>query len=137
MFAKQRTIARPISLLGIGLHTGNPCTLTFKPAPPEYGIRFVRTDLVGAPSVMADIDHVVDIARGTTLQQGEARVHTVEHVLAALAGLQIDNIIVELDNNEPPVCDGSARPFVDKIRCTWRLTHRCPTASRSGELIWW
>jgi UDP-3-O-[3-hydroxymyristoyl] N-acetylglucosamine deacetylase/3-hydroxyacyl-[acyl-carrier-protein] dehydratase len=115
MFAKQRTIARPISLLGIGLHTGNPCTLTFKPAPPEYGIRFVRTDLVGAPSVMADIDHVVDIARGTTLQQGEARVHTVEHVLAALAGLQIDNIIVELDNNEPPVCDGSARPFVDKI----------------------
>jgi len=115
MFAKQRTIARPISLPGTGLHTGNPCTLTFKPAPPEYGIRFVRTDLPGAPSVMADIDHVVDIARGTTLQQGEARVHTVEHVLAALAGLQIDNIIVELDNNEPPVGDGSARPFVDKI----------------------
>lgn len=115
MFSKQRTIARPISLSGIGLHTGNPCKLTFKPAPPDFGIRFVRVDLPDSPGVMADIDHVVDIARGTTLQQGEARVHTVEHVLAAIAGLQIDNIEVEIDNNEPPVCDGSARPFVDKI----------------------
>jgi UDP-3-O-[3-hydroxymyristoyl] N-acetylglucosamine deacetylase / 3-hydroxyacyl-[acyl-carrier-protein] dehydratase len=115
MFSKQRTIARPISMSGIGLHTGNTCTLTFKPALPDSGFRFVRTDLPGAPSVIADIDHVVDIARGTTLQQGEARVHTVEHVLAALAGLQIDNITMELDANEPPVGDGSAKPFVDKI----------------------
>jgi UDP-3-O-[3-hydroxymyristoyl] N-acetylglucosamine deacetylase/3-hydroxyacyl-[acyl-carrier-protein] dehydratase len=89
--------------------------MTFKPAPPDYGIRFVRSDLNGMPSVIADIDHVVDISRGTTLQDGEALVHTVEHVLASFAGLQIDNMIVELDNNEPPVGDGSAKPYVDKI----------------------
>jgi len=89
--------------------------MTFKPAEPDTGIRFVRTDLSGQPWVIADIDHVVDISRGTTLQRGEARVHTVEHVLAAFAGLQIDNMIVELDSNEPPVGDGSAKPYVDKL----------------------
>ena len=115
MFDKQRTIKRDISLSGIGLHTGVNCTMTFKPAPPETGIRFVRSDLTGTPSVQADIDHVVDISRGTTLQDGEAKVYTVEHVLAAFAGLQIDNIIVELDGCEPPVCDGSAKPYVDKL----------------------
>jgi len=115
MFEKQRTIKQPISISGIGLHTGNNCIMTFKPAPPDSGIRFVRTDLEGHPSVIADIDHVVDISRGTTLQKGEAKVYTVEHVLAAFAGLQLDNMIVELDNNEPPVRDGSAKPFVDKI----------------------
>ena len=100
---------------GIGLHTGNQCTLTFKPAPTDHGIRFARADLPGCPTVIADIDHVVDISRGTTLQDGEAKVHTVEHVLAALAGLQLDNVIVELDANEPPVGDGSAMPYVEKI----------------------
>jgi UDP-3-O-[3-hydroxymyristoyl] N-acetylglucosamine deacetylase/3-hydroxyacyl-[acyl-carrier-protein] dehydratase len=115
MFEKQRTVRREISLSGIGLHTGNTCRMTFKPAPPDHGIVFVRTDLPGSPSVIADIDHVVDISRGTTLQQGAARVHTVEHVLAAFAGLQIDNMIVELDNNEPPVGDGSALPYVEKL----------------------
>ena len=89
--------------------------MTFRPAPPDHGIQFVRTDIAGNPSVIADIDHVVDISRGTTLQQGEARVHTVEHVLAAFAGLQLDNMIVELDNNEPPIGDGSAKPYVDKL----------------------
>jgi UDP-3-O-[3-hydroxymyristoyl] N-acetylglucosamine deacetylase / 3-hydroxyacyl-[acyl-carrier-protein] dehydratase len=115
MFEKQRTVKRRISLSGIGLHTGNTCRMTFKPAPPDHGIRFVRTDLPDKPWVIADIDHVVDISRGTTLQNGEAKVHTVEHVLAAFAGLQIDNMIVELDNNEPPVGDGSAKPYVDKL----------------------
>ncbi len=100
---------------GIGLHTGNQCTMTFKPGEEDTGIRFVRVDLPGSPWVQADIDHVVDIARGTTLQSGEARVHTVEHVLAAFAGLQLDNMIVELDGNEPPVGDGSAKPYVDKL----------------------
>ncbi len=115
MFEKQRTVKTSISLSGIGLHTGNQCTMTFRPAPPNHGIVFVRTDIPGSPSVIADIDHVVDISRGTTLQQGEARVHTVEHVLAAFAGLQIDNMIVELDANEPPIGDGSAKPYVDKL----------------------
>ncbi|MFH1372380.1 MAG: bifunctional UDP-3-O-[3-hydroxymyristoyl] N-acetylglucosamine deacetylase/3-hydroxyacyl-ACP dehydratase [bacterium] len=115
MYDKQRTVKREISISGIGLHTGNNCTMTFKPAPPDSGIRFVRADLPDKPAVIADIDHVADISRGTTLQNGDAMVYTVEHVLAALAGLQIDNMIVELDNNEPPVGDGSARPYVDKL----------------------
>lgn len=115
MYEKQRTISREISLSGKGLHTGNGVNMTFRPAEPDSGIRFVRTDLPGNPSVIADIDHVVDISRGTTLQDGEARVHTVEHVLASFAGLQLDNMIVELDNAEPPVGDGSAKPYVDKL----------------------
>ncbi len=112
---KQKTIKEAVTLEGIGLHTGNMSRLTFRPAPIDHGVKFVRTDLPGKPSVSADIEHVVDIARGTTLGNGEARVYTVEHVLAALAGLQIDNIIVELDSNEPPVGDGSAMPFVKRI----------------------
>ncbi|MCK4606754.1 MAG: bifunctional UDP-3-O-[3-hydroxymyristoyl] N-acetylglucosamine deacetylase/3-hydroxyacyl-ACP dehydratase [candidate division Zixibacteria bacterium] len=115
MLEKQRTIKAEISMSGVGLHTGNNCTMTLKPAPPDTGIRFVRSDLPDKPWVIADIDHVVDISRGTTLQKGEARVHTVEHVLAAIAGLEIDNLVVELDSNEPPVGDGSARPYVDKL----------------------
>jgi len=102
MYEKQRTVKHEISMSGI-------------PAPPETGIRFVRADLPDKPSVIADIDHVVDISRGTTLQDGDALVHTVEHVLAAFAGLQLDNMIVELDNNEPPVGDGSAKPYVDML----------------------
>ena len=115
MLVQQRTIHRPVSLSGIGLHTGNICTMTFKPAPENYGIRFRRVDLPGSPDVPADIDHVVDISRGTTIELGGARVHTVEHVMAALVGLQIDNILIELDNNEPPVGDGSAKPYVDLL----------------------
>ena len=100
MYEKQRTIKHEISMSGIGLHTGNACTMTCKPAPPETGIRFVRADLPDKPSVIADIDHVVDISRGTTLQDGEARVHTVEHVLAAFAGLQKRDVITGI-NNQP------------------------------------
>lgn len=102
-------------MTGIGLHTGNNCTMTFKPAEPDTGIRFVRNDLPGKPSVIADVDHVVDTSRGTTLQDGEAIVYTIEHILAAFAGLQLDNMIVELDNNEPPIGDGSSKPYVDKL----------------------
>ena len=115
MYEKQRTIKSPISISGIGLHTGNNCTMTFRPGEVNSGILFERADLPEKPRVLADIDHVVDISRGTTLQDGEAKVHTVEHVLAAFAGLQIDNMIVELDNNEPPVMDGSALPYVEKL----------------------
>ena len=100
---------------GVGLHTGVLTTLTFKPAPIDYGIRFRRIDLPGQPEIPALVDHVVEVARGTTLQIGEARVHTVEHVLAALVGLQIDNITIELDNIEPPIRDGSAKPYVDAL----------------------
>ncbi len=115
MFEKQRTIKREISLEGIGLHTGNPTKITFLPAPPDSGVKFIRSDLPGKPAVMADIDHVVDISRGTSLANGNAKVCTVEHVLAAISGLQIDNLNIELTSNEPPVADGSAKPFVDRI----------------------
>jgi len=108
----QRTIKSKISYSGIGLHTGNKTTITFKPAPVNHGITFVRTDLPNSPEVPANIDNVVDLNRGTTLGTGNAKVHTVEHVLSALAGLQLDNVIIELDNNEPPVGDGSVMPFV-------------------------
>lgn len=113
MLAKQRTISKEVSIKGIGLHTGNQSTLTFKPAPENFGIRFKRVDLKDSPEILADIDHVVDISRGTTIAVGDAQVKTVEHVLAAIMGCEIDNIIVELTTNEPPVVDGSSKPFVD------------------------
>ncbi|HCV43302.1 MAG TPA: UDP-3-O-[3-hydroxymyristoyl] N-acetylglucosamine deacetylase [Bacteroidetes bacterium] len=115
MLVQQRTIKQPVSLSGVGLHTGSITTMTFKPAPENYGIRFRRIDLGGSPEVPADVDHVVDVSRGTTIAIGEARVHTVEHVMAALVGLQVDNCIIELDANEPPVGDGSAKPYVDAL----------------------
>jgi len=115
MLVQQRTIKEPVSMSGIGLHTGSVSNMTFRPAPENYGIRFRRVDLGGSPEVPADVDHVVDISRGTTIAIGEARVHTVEHVLAALVGLQVDNVLIELDANEPPVGDGSAKPYVDVL----------------------
>lgn len=113
MIEEQQTIGKLSSGSGVGLHTGCNATLTFRPAEPGSGIKFVRTDLDGKPEIPADVDHVVGLDRGTTLQKGEAKVYTVEHVMAAVAGLQIDNLVIELDNIEPPVFDGSSRPFVD------------------------
>lgn len=115
MLVQQRTIQHPISLSGVGLHTGVSTTMTFRPAPEHYGIKFRRIDLGGAPEIPALVDLVVDVARGTTISVGEAKVHTVEHVLSAIVGLQIDNIIIELDNIEPPIMDGSAQPYVDAL----------------------
>jgi len=100
---------------GYGLHTGKPCTMTFKSAEVNSGYQFKRTDLENAPAIRADIDHVVNIDRGTTIQANGAKVHTVEHVLAALAGLQLDNVLIELDGPEPPVIDGSSKPYVDAL----------------------
>lgn len=115
MLEKQRTILKSVSLAGIGLHTGNRSLMTFKPAPEDYGIRFKRIDLENSPEIPADIDHVTDISRGTTIAMGNAEVHTVEHVLAAIRGCEIDNIIVELDSNEPPIMDGSAIDYVNTL----------------------
>lgn len=112
MLVKQRTIAGKASLSGIGLHTGNKSNMTFKPAPVNYGVKFKRVDLENSPEIPADIDHVIDISRGTTIALDGVEVHTVEHVLAAIMGCEIDNIIVELDANEPPVMDGSAKDYV-------------------------
>ena len=111
----QRTIKKPASFSGVGLHTGVKTTITFRPAPINHGITFVRMDLEDCPEIPADVDHVVDLVRGTTLGIDSVRVHTVEHVLAAIAGLQIDNLKIELSNSEPPVGDGSAWPYVEVI----------------------
>lgn len=115
MLKQQQTIQKPVSFKGIGLHTGKQVTMTFKSSEINTGIRFVRMDLPNQPSIPADIDHVIDVSRGTTLGDGDVRVITVEHVLSALAGMQIDNIIVELDSEEAPVGDGSALPVVETL----------------------
>lgn len=114
--AKQRTLGGEVSMSGIGLHTGNLTSMTFRPAPENTGYRFVRTDIPGNPSVDAIVDNVVELARGTTIANGDAKVHTVEHVLAAMVGMEVDNCIIELSNNEPPVGDGSALPYVEMIQ---------------------
>ena len=111
----QKTILKPVSIVGQGLHTGVECTITFKPADVNTGIRFVRMDVDGCPEIKADIDHVVDISRGTTIMHKGVRVHTVEHVLAAVSGLGLDNVMIELTEKEPPVTDGSAKAFVDAL----------------------
>ena len=111
----QQTIKKKTSIKGIGLHTGVETVATFKPAKENFGIRFKRLDLKDCPEIVADIDHVVDISRGTTIGQNDFRIHTVEHILSAVWGLQIDNILIELTEKEPPVMDGSAKPFVDVL----------------------
>src|SRR5262249_23407591 len=116
MLVQQRTIKKTMTITGTGLHTGVATTMTFRPASANQGIRFRRIDLPGSPELPALVDHVVEVARGTTLRLGEASVHTVEHVLAAIVGLQIDNILIDLNNIEPPICDGSAKPFVDALQ---------------------
>lgn len=116
MLINQYTIKKRGSIEGVGLHTGKHCKLTFAPALAGHGITFVRTDLEGNPEIPASLKYVQDVLRGTTLQNGNAVVHTVEHVLSAIAGLQIDNIRVELTAEEPPVLDGSALPFANMLK---------------------
>lgn len=117
MRLKQATIKKEVSFAGRGLHTGNETKITFKPAPENYGRKFVRVDVENSPEINAIVDNVVqnkeiDSLRGTTIQVDGVEVHTVEHVLAALVGLEIDNVRIELNANEPPIGDGSAMPFV-------------------------
>lgn len=112
---KQRTLAREVSIKGSALHTGEAVTLTLKPAPAGTGIVFKRIDLNGAPELRPRVDQVTDLVRATTIQSGHAKIHTVEHVLSALHGCGIDNVIVEMDASEPPILDGSAKPFVNMI----------------------
>ncbi|HEY6160828.1 MAG TPA: bifunctional UDP-3-O-[3-hydroxymyristoyl] N-acetylglucosamine deacetylase/3-hydroxyacyl-ACP dehydratase [Bacteroidia bacterium] len=112
MSIKQRTIKEAISVSGVGLHTGKSVTLTYKPAPENHGYKFCRVDMPGQPVIDADVDNVVDTARGTTLEQNGARVSTTEHALAALVGMEIDNCLIELDGPEVPIMDGSSMPFI-------------------------
>ncbi len=116
MMAKQHTIQRSVAVSGVGLHTGAMVTLTFKSAPENHGFKFQRIDLDGQPIVAAEVSRVASTKRGTTLQAGEAQVSTVEHVLAALTGLQIDNVLMEIDGPEVPIMDGSAQPFTAALQ---------------------
>ena len=111
----QCTIGNKTSCVGIGLHTGVESKITFKPAPEEFGIRFKRMDVEGCPEIRADIDHVVDISRGTTIEENGVKIHTVEHALAACVGIGLDNVLIELTEKEPPVMDGSAIDFVEAL----------------------
>lgn len=113
MRVKQHTIKKQVTISGVGLHTGVISNMTFLPAPPNHGYKFRRMDIEGMPIIDADVDNVVDVSRGTTLEQSGARVFTVEHVLAALVGLEIDNVLIQLDGPEPPIMDGSSIQFIE------------------------
>ena len=112
---KQRTILREVSLSGNALHTGEAVTLTMKPAPAGHGILFKRMDIAGQPEVKPRVDQITDLVRATTIQSGHAKIILVEHVLSALYGCGIDNALVEMNASEPPIMDGSAKPFVNLI----------------------
>lgn len=115
MSDKQKTLAQEVTLSGIGLHTGKEVTLTIKPAKENTGFVFVRTDLEGRPQVEADVNYVTTTERGTTLEKLGVRIHTCEHLLAALVGCDIDNACLEMNNAEPPILDGSSWPFIEAI----------------------
>ncbi|NQX86813.1 MAG: bifunctional UDP-3-O-[3-hydroxymyristoyl] N-acetylglucosamine deacetylase/3-hydroxyacyl-ACP dehydratase [Flavobacteriaceae bacterium] len=112
---KQTTIVKEVSLQGVGLHTGKDVTLTFKPAEANTGYVFQRTDLEGVPIIEADANYVTSTQRGTCLEKKGVIIQTCEHVLAALVGLQIDNVIIQLDASEPPIMDGSSKFFVEAL----------------------
>jgi UDP-3-O-[3-hydroxymyristoyl] N-acetylglucosamine deacetylase/3-hydroxyacyl-[acyl-carrier-protein] dehydratase len=112
----QQTLAKPASLTGTSLHTGASVTLTMKPAPTGHGIKFRRIDLEDQPFIPASVDKVQMVERATTLAEGSVKVHTVEHVISALAGMGVDNALIEMDANEPPIGDGSAAPYVECIK---------------------
>ena len=115
MGQKQHTIQRAISVSGKGLHTGQACTMTFRPAEPGTGRMFKRMDLAGTPNIPADADLVIETSRGTTLAKNDVTVQTIEHTLAALVAMGIDNVWIELDGPEPPIMDGSAKAFVEAL----------------------
>ncbi|XOD69709.1 MAG: bifunctional UDP-3-O-[3-hydroxymyristoyl] N-acetylglucosamine deacetylase/3-hydroxyacyl-ACP dehydratase [Flavobacteriales bacterium AspAUS03] len=115
MFDKQKTIAKEVSLTGIGLHSGKNVTLTFRPASEYTGFVFVRTDIEGHPNIEADVSFINNTQRSTTLEKNGVKIHTIEHVLASLTGMDLDNVIIELDNVEPPIMDGSAKDFVEAL----------------------
>jgi UDP-3-O-[3-hydroxymyristoyl] N-acetylglucosamine deacetylase/3-hydroxyacyl-[acyl-carrier-protein] dehydratase len=116
MIEKQTTISTLVSISGVGLHTGKEVTITFKPAPANSGYRFKRVDIEGEPEIPADADLVTDVSRGTTLELHGVKVQTVEHTLAALVGLNIDNVLIELNESEPPILDGSSIQFINVLQ---------------------
>jgi UDP-3-O-[3-hydroxymyristoyl] N-acetylglucosamine deacetylase len=120
----QQTLKAPISCVGVGLHHGHRASLTFRPAPADHGIVFRRTDI--SVDIQARFDRVVDTRLATVLEDSDARIGTIEHVMAALAGCGIDNAVVEIDGPEPPILDGSASPFVFLLDCAGVVAQEAP-----------
>ena len=116
MLKQQQTIKREVSFSGTGIHTGHKVTMTWKPAPVDHGIKFVRTDLDAKTVIEPVIANVGDVTRWTTIGKDGAAIHTVEHVLATLTGYGIDNVLIELNGNEPPIGDGSSLPYVKMVK---------------------
>lgn len=140
----QQTLNRSASFSGIGLHSGNRVNMTIHPAPANSGVRFRRVDLEGKPEIEARVENVSETNRSTTIAKGNVKIHTVEHVLAALAGYGIDNAVIELDANEPPIADGSSREFCKLIQAAGITTlaeqrefytPTEPIELRSGETV--
>lgn len=121
MSEKQCTIKKAVSLTGVGLHTGKKTTITFHPAPENHWYKFQRVDMEGQPIIDADADLVVDTSRGTVLEKNGARVHTIEHVLAALRGLEIDNCLIQVDGPEMPIMDGSSIKFIEALEAAEKV----------------
>ncbi len=121
MSEKQCTIKKAVSLTGVGLHTGKKVTITFNPAPVNHWYKFQRTDIEGHPIVEADADLVVDTSRGTTLEKNGVRIYTMEHVLAALRGLEIDNCLIQVDAPEMPIMDGSSIKFIEALEAAEKV----------------
>ncbi len=129
-FDKQHTLVSETGISGTGLHTGKMVEMTLKPAQPGFGIQFKRVDLPGQPLVKADCDYVTETNRGTTLQLGDAKIQTVEHVLAALVGMGVDNVLIELNGPEIPIIDGSAEPFA-------AIIEKVGVAEQAAAKIWY
>ncbi len=146
MSERQTTLAKPASLEGTSLHTGEKVTLTLQPAPANHGFKFRRIDLDGKPFIPASVEKVQKVERATTLSEGGVNVHTVEHVISALTGMGVDNAIIEMDANEPPIADGSSLPFVelikkaglqklDEARSVFEVREPIHMESRDGSLL--
>ncbi len=144
--AVQHTLAGPATLEGTSLHTGEKVSLTLKPAPEDHGFKFRRVDLPDQPFISADVSKVQTVERATTLAEGSVKVHTVEHILSALTGMGIDNALIEMNANEPPIGDGSSKPFVELIkkggiaaqtayRKTWEIREPIHQETGDGTII--
>ncbi len=142
----QHTLAKPATLEGSSLHTGSKVTLTIKPAPENHGFKFRRVDLDDQPFIDADVDKVQTVERATTLAEGSVKVHTVEHILSALTGMGVDNALIEMDANEPPIADGSSAPYVELIkqagleqqnepRKVWEIREPIHMETKNGSII--
>src|ERR1700747_3021948 len=122
----QHTVGKSAGFSGTALHTGEKVTLRLHPAPVDHGIKFKRKDLQDEPTIDAKIENLKMVERATTIGEGAVRVHTVEHILPALSAMGVDNAVVEMDANEPPIGDGSAAPYVELIKKAGTVAKEAP-----------